>query len=345
MPLYYFCVFIASQVTPFKRNINCILAYTPLILISILLGLRDDTGIDDGAYAYYFSQIAIGVENFETTKFERGYYLLNTLVMSFFDNYNIIFLISSVLAAATFIFLCEKLAVINPIVPSFAYIALTIISNHYSAVRGALSVGLMYLAVAYYTSNFKKTVFYIITIFIAAQFHTVAYFGLLSLSFFIALKYFGTRKFFIIFILGMIGLILFKEYIFSLPEMGDALKYAENYLELDTTTVNFMFWLTIDLGLLYMISYYSQDTNKRLFFSAFVISHAFTMFIMPGMYIMWMRYSYLALIVAIAYMTSLNFRKEISIIIFLLSLLYYSRNIESNGMDLLDFKLLNFGII
>lgn len=127
--------------------------------------------------------------------------------------------------------------------------------------------------------------------------------------------------------------------------MGDALKYAENYLELDTTTVNFMFWLTIDLGLLYMISYYSQDTNKRLFFSAFVISHAFTMFIMPGMYIMWMRYSYLALIVAIAYMTSLNFRKEISIIIFLLSLLYYSRNIESNGMDLLDFKLLNFGII
>lgn len=345
IPSYYLIWIVIAYIYKINKKILLYIGISPLFLIVLMLGIRNDTGSDDGPYKDYFNEIASGLINYENNNFEIGYFIINKLVIMLGLNHHLIFLASSLFVYLGLIFYIKKINIKNYILIAFIYISFCLIGNHNSAVRSAFAIGIIYYASGIYHLNKNINVSLILGL-VSSQFHIIGYIYLISI---LIHKYISSRKILInsiiIVILLPISYIIFNIY--------DVLIIFENkyynYLVLESSTISYFFWIVFySYFLLFFI--YNRKKYNDIFDIYYPISILITqillMMMFNNMYILWMRFSLITIPIILTYYIKINEidNSKKSYIFFIIAFIYYFRTMSLNGYDLINYSIIKLDI-
>lgn len=145
-----------------KRTFSIYIYFVLFILLGLIGGLRNETGVDWEAYELYFENINIkkpAVEeyfsNLINLKFEFGYYLLNYYLKLIGLNYHSVFLISSLFSTFTIFCFARKIKS-KFVFVIFGFLGYSFLILNFAQVRQAFSVGFFLLVCIYYLRDKSK---------------------------------------------------------------------------------------------------------------------------------------------------------------------------------------------
>lgn len=342
LPSYYFIFIILASRYKINERISRYIGLSPLFLISIMLGLRDNTGSDDGSYKIYFDKVKNGSINYDNNNFEVGYYLLNKFVGILGFNHNFIFFFSSLFVYFGFVFYIKKLKFNNYPLVAFIYITFCIIGNNNSAVRSAIAIGIIYFAVGIFVNKKNIGVIFILGIF-AAQFHTIAYIFCIAIIFY---KIILTKSKIIYLLFFVTTLFYINLFFYNIIDLYDYFLITyKNYLSLKSLKLNYLFWILIYIYfLIFFINIIKKYSNMK--FINLVISillmQILMMVIFRDMYILWMRFSLIVVPIVLSCYVSINreFNKKLHPLFIIFIFIYYYRTMSVNGYDILNYNYL-----
>jgi len=163
MVLYLFLVLFLLIGSFLKQDKKIfILSFLIMLLIG---GLR---GISVGTDTINYKDLYSGVE---LKGFEVGYYYLNDYIISHGYNFQIMIFISMLLCLFPVFFVSSKLSS-RPLLSVTLYVLLYFYFNSFNVMRQSIAISLFFLALYFYHKNNKSG--YIISIIVAALFHTTA---------------------------------------------------------------------------------------------------------------------------------------------------------------------------
>ena len=167
----FYIVAVAFEQKSYK-NRTALLAVACFVL-AIVAGIRDLTWADTGVYASSFMYNTPDLFHFSFSDrpygySEKGFYFIQVLVKTFVDNYEIFFIVVSLV---TFYFLYKdfKQYSVYPLVGLCAYISRFYLGRHFMQIRAGLAYAILMLSIKYiYDKDWKR---YFLVVFIAWTFH------------------------------------------------------------------------------------------------------------------------------------------------------------------------------
>ena len=167
----FYIVAVAFEQKGYK-NRNALLAIVCFVL-AIIAGARDLSWSDTGVYALSFMFYTPDIFDFSFLDkpygySEKGFYFLQVIVKTLIDNYQIFFIVVSLI---TFYFLYKdfKQYSIFPLIGLCAYISRFYIGRGFMQIRSGLAYAILMLSIKYiYEKDWKR---YFLIVFIAWTFH------------------------------------------------------------------------------------------------------------------------------------------------------------------------------
>ncbi len=179
-------VFIIScQIDKSKKNkdiMNYIMLFTIVMILSILGGLRDySIGTDIKVYGRNWFIYACRFNDFQNyiqlrPDGELGYLLLNYIISRFTDNFNIFLFIHQLICNLFVVVALYKYRKKAPFYMSILVYLMLFYCRTYNYLRQSIALSILFFGFQYIEK--KNIMKYLLTVFIAAQFHSTAYIGI-----------------------------------------------------------------------------------------------------------------------------------------------------------------------
>lgn len=178
--LLFLFLIIVSCIVMFKntKNLEVIALFYVFIVLSLFAGLRYQIGFDYDSYSNIFKQVPtiseITISRLKDLQIyaEYGYILLNTIVKSLGLNINVVFIVVSLVTMFIICFTYRKYTKYY-IVAVFVYCARFYFMLNMGQIRQGLAMAIVLLSIKYIDE--RKALKFILIVFIAGSFHSVAY--------------------------------------------------------------------------------------------------------------------------------------------------------------------------
>lgn len=321
------------------RKINYLCAFFSFLPLYLVSAFRYDVGQD---YFYTYVPLFNSVANTGTYKsVEKGYILLNKLVLLFTSNYAGIFILTSFILCF-FIFKCIFEQSKMPVISSYIFVTSTFYFISMNLVRQAITIAIFFYSIKYIKDrNFKR---YLFMILIAASIHVTA---LIYIPvYFIANKSIKFKNFIITYISLFIGLPLTKDFIyFIISKTKYAYYIGSVYDNGERVSVSPL----ISLSIVLLTYFYIRKTKKKDFYDniylniqiiATLSSTALGIFPLALRIFIDFEYIQILLVASIIKMEKNKFNRMVLIaaIIILYGLYFYYTIGIKNGSNVLPYK-------
>lgn len=162
-----FSLFDASR----HRQMKLVLLLYFLLGLSILVGLRGQTGADSSNYMNFFVKSTTDLLDYDSSikrYSEEGFYLLSAVIKTFTDNYLLYFII---IASITFFFYYKSIGYFSifPLLSVAYYLARFMPFREMNQIRGALAIAIIIYSLKFLVSGKKCR--YVIGCIVASLFH------------------------------------------------------------------------------------------------------------------------------------------------------------------------------